>query len=102
LTGERSDGRHDDERDTAPSELFDDEFADVELFTGVRARELRFGAVPETEVRFEGEPAERSSSRSERENLPEEVEPGVTYRDVKVRWQARSRIVHPSDPIDSG
>ena len=89
------------EEDRAPQELSDDEAADVEIFTGVRAEELRFGAVPETKVRFEGEPAERSSSRTERENLPEEVEPGVTYRDVKVRWQARSRILHPSDPSDS-
>ena len=89
------------EEDRAPQELADDEAADVEIFTGVRAEELRFGAVPETKVRFEGEPAERSSSRTERENLPEEVEPGVTYRDVKVRWQARSRILHPSDPSDS-
>ena len=78
-------------------ELADDEPADVEVFTGVRARSLRFGKVPETKVWFEGEPAERSSSRTERENLPEEVKPGVTYRDAKVRWTARSRIVHPTD-----
>ena len=93
--------RGQDEDDRAFWELLDEEAADVEIFTGVRARELRFGAVPDTEVWFEGEPAERSSSKSERENLPEEVEPGVTYRDVKVRWQARSRIVHPSDTGDT-
>lgn len=78
-------------------ELSDDEPADVEIFTGVRAQSLRFGAVPDPEVRFVGEPGQRSSSRTERENLPEEVEPGVTYRDVKVRWTARARIVHPTD-----
>jgi hypothetical protein len=78
-------------------ELADDEPADVELFTGVRAQSLRFGAVPDTEVRFDGEPGERSSSRTERENLPEKVEPGKTYRDVEVRWTARTRIVHPTD-----
>jgi len=79
-------------------ELGDDEVADVELLTGVRAKSLRFGVVPETEVSFEGEPGERSSSKTERENLPDEVKPGVTYRDVTVRWQARSRINHPTDP----
>jgi len=73
-------------------ELADDEIADVEVLTGLRAKSLRFEIVPETEVTFEGEPGERSSSRTERENLPEEVEPGVTYRDIGVRWQARSRI----------
>jgi hypothetical protein len=81
-------------------ELCDDEPGDVEVFTGVRAKELRFGIVPETKVTFEGEPAERSVSRTERENLPEEVEPGETYRNVTVRWTARSRIVHPSDSAD--
>lgn len=89
------------EDQSAPAELPDAEVADVEVFTGVRADELRFGTVPETKVRFEGEPAERSSSKTERESLPEEVEAGVTYRNIGVRWQARSRIVHPSDPSDS-
>jgi hypothetical protein len=86
-----------DERDEL-RELSDEETADVEVFTSVRADELRFESVPETKVWFEGEPAERSSSKSERDNLPDEVEPDVTYRDIAVRWRARSRIVHPSDP----
>jgi len=77
---------------------FDDEIPDVDVSMSVRARELRFGIVPEINVSFEGEPAVRSSSRTERENLPDEVEPGVTYRDIGVRWQARARIVHPADP----
>jgi hypothetical protein len=79
-------------------EPFDDEIPDVDVSISVRARELRFGIVPETKVSFEGEPAVRSSSRTERENLPDEVEPGVTYRDIGMRWQARARIVHPTDP----
>ena len=54
------------------------------------------------EVWFEGEPAEESSSESERENLPDEVRPGVTYRDVRVTWKAGSRIVHPADNLDEG
>jgi hypothetical protein len=78
--------------------LSDDEPADVELFTGLRAKSLRFASVPEPRVSFDGEPGERSSSKSERENLPEQVEPGVTYLDIGVRWQARSRIDHPGDP----
>jgi hypothetical protein len=63
-------------------ELSDGEPGDVEVFTGVRAEELKFGKIPETKVWFEGEPAECSSSKTERENLPEEVEPGTTYRDT--------------------
>ncbi len=79
-------------------ELAEDETPDVEVFTSVRARELRFGIVPETKVWFEGEPGVKSSLRTRRENLPEEVEPGVTYRDVKVLWGARAKIDHPTDP----
>jgi hypothetical protein len=80
--------------------LGSDEVADVEVHTGMRAQELRFGIVPDTKVWFEGQPAERSSSEVERENLPEEVEPGVTYRAARVRWTARSRIVHPTDAAE--
>jgi hypothetical protein len=79
-------------------DLRDEEPADIDVSTSVRARSLRFGIVPETKVWFEGDPAERSSSETERRNLPEEVEPDVEYRDVEVRWRARSRIVHPTDP----
>jgi hypothetical protein len=86
--------------DTPEDELGPSEVPDVEIHTGVRARELRFGKVPETRVWFEGQPAERHSEESERENLPDEVEPDVTYRDARVRWTARARIVHPADVED--
>jgi hypothetical protein len=81
-----------------PEQLSDDEFADVDVFTAARARELRFGTAPKVKVWFEGEPAARSSSKGVRENLPDEVEVGETYRDIRVEWRARSRIVHPTDP----
>jgi hypothetical protein len=71
---------------------------DIDISTRVRAKELRFGTVPRVKVWFEGEPGHESSSQTERENLPDEVEPDVTYRDIEVRWRARSRIVHPTDP----
>ena len=61
---------------------------EIEAGATVKAKKLRFESVPETEVRFPGSDEERSGSHTERENLPEEVEPGVTYRDVKVRWEA--------------
>jgi hypothetical protein len=31
--------------------------------------------------------------RVERENLPDEVQPGVNYETVTVRWRARARII---------
>jgi hypothetical protein len=71
---------------------------DIDIFTSVRAKELKFGKVPKTRLWFEGDPGHDSRSKVERENLPEEVEPGVTYRNVKVDWSVVSRLVHPTDP----
>lgn len=70
---------------------------DIDISTSVKAKELKFGKVPETRLWFEGEPGEKSESKVERENLPEEVEPDVTYRDIKVNWLVTSRLVHPTD-----
>lgn len=66
--------------------------ADVEIGAVARARRLRFRRRPETRVEFGGSPEPESDSHSERENLSEEVEPGVVYRDVEVRWTAGARI----------
>lgn len=79
-------------------ELPEDEVPDVDVTTWVRAKELRFGIVPEVKIWFAGEPGFRASSRIEKKNLPDEVEPGVTYRDAEACWEARAKIVHPTDP----
>lgn len=72
---------------------------DVEIGASVKAKRLRFRERPETDVELRGEVAEpgrheelETTSGSERHNLPNEVEPGVTYEDVSVRWRAAARI----------
>jgi hypothetical protein len=81
---------------------------DVEIGAHVKARRLRFRRKPETRVEFEGRTRIRKDERiedvdletdshSERRNLPEEVEPGVTYRDVEVGWAAGARAVLPEE-----
>ena len=78
---------------------------DVEIGASVRADKLRFKRRPETQVEVHGEAetAEQldreldraeveTASGSERENLPDEVEPDVTYRDVRVSWRAAAKI----------
>jgi hypothetical protein len=79
--------------------------ADVEIGAAASAKRLRFRRKPKVEVnthafrevdpklaremeKVEGE----GHSNTERENLPQEVEPGVTYRDVRVRWRAAARL----------
>jgi hypothetical protein len=79
----------------------------VEIGAAASAKRLRFKRRPRVEVdthaeseihpelarameRIEGE----GHSHTERENLPDEVKPGVTYRDVRVRWHAVARLKH--------
>ena len=61
---------------------------DIEAGATVRAKKLRFGREPESDVRWAGD----ARSATERENLPPDVEPGVTYRDVEVRSYAEARV----------
>ncbi len=58
----------------------------------MRAERLRFEEVPDTEVRFRGHPERRSVSGTERENLPDEVERNVVYRDIRVRLRIASEL----------
>jgi hypothetical protein len=61
---------------------------DLEIGAAVRANRLRFGKRPHARVEFRGDSLVESHSGSERENLPDEVEPDVTYRNVRVGWRA--------------
>ena len=70
---------------------------DIEFTANVKAKELHFEEVPETEVRFSGSPGRESASGTDRKNLPDEVEPGVTYRDPEVRLRIASALAR-DDP----
>ncbi len=84
---------------------------DVEIGAAASAKRLRFKRKPKVEVdthayrevdpqlaremeKIDGE----AGSHTERENLPDEVEPGVTYRDVRVRWRAAAKLKGPKQP----
>ena len=68
---------------------------DVEIAAAARADELRFECKPEIEVVSYADSPASAESVSERENLPDELEPGVTYRDFAVRWRAAARLKDP-------
>ena len=70
---------------------------DIALDADVRTRELYFEEAPEPEVRFRGNTRRNSVWGSRRENLPEEVQEGVAYRDARVRLRIATEIVN-SDP----
>jgi hypothetical protein len=68
---------------------------DVEMRFSVRAKELRFESKPDVDVVAFADAPATAESQSERENLPDELEPGVTYRDIAVRWRAAARMGEP-------
>jgi hypothetical protein len=65
---------------------------DVEIAAAARADELRFECKPEVRVAASAGSPASAEWASERENLPDDVEPGVTYRDVAVRWRVSARL----------
>lgn len=74
---------------------------DLEFFTSVKAKEVTFGKVPEKrKVTYYGEPGHETEVHVERENIPEEPEEGVVYRDVKVDWAVEQWVVHPAEDED--
>ena len=69
---------------------------DLEWFASVEAKEATFGKLSDQrKVTYAEEPDAETEVTVERENIPEEPEVGVTYRDVKVDWTVLQRIVHP-------
>jgi len=74
---------------------------DLDLFTSVKAKEVTFGKLSEKrKVTYYGEPDHETEATVERENIPEDPEVGVTYRNVKVDWTVLQRIVHPIEEDD--
>lgn len=70
--------------------------------TSVKAKEVTFGKLSdERKVTYYGEPDHETDATVERENIPEDPEVGVTYRDVKVDWSVAQRIVDPVEEDDS-
>jgi hypothetical protein len=69
---------------------------DVEIAASVRANEVRFECKPEVRVRAYANAQATAEAVSERENLPDQVQPGVTYRDVSVRWRLAARLDDPN------
>lgn len=73
---------------------------DLEIGATARAKRVRFEEKPETNVEFTGESIAESDSGSERENLPDEVEPDVTYRDVRIGWRAAAWVENAAEEPD--
>jgi hypothetical protein len=73
---------------------------DIAIDAGVKMRELRFEKVPDPKVNFRGNTARNSVWRSWRDNLPDEVEEGVVYREAGIKLRIATEVVRR--PSDSG
>jgi hypothetical protein len=69
------------------------EYPDIALDAGVRMRELHFEEVPDPEVCFQGNTKRNSVWGSRRENLPDEVQNGVIYRNASIRLRIATEII---------
>jgi len=65
---------------------------DVEIAAAAKARRVKFVRKPDTDVRLAAREEDEAQSRTVRENLPEQVEPGIEYEDVRVAWGAAVEI----------
>lgn len=67
--------------------------ADVAIYATVHARELRFSEVPRGVVTS-------PPSKTERTNLPDQVQPHVTYRDIGIRLTITSTLPNIEEILD--
>lgn len=70
----------------------DEKNSDLVITATVKAKELKFEAVPNPKVEFPGSKPRQTVWESDRANLPEKVEPGVIYRDIGIRLRIFSRF----------
>jgi hypothetical protein len=68
---------------------------DVEIAAALRAAELRIEVKPQIDVSAYSDSPATAESSSERTNLPDELDEGVTYRDFAVRWHVAARLDDP-------
>jgi hypothetical protein len=63
---------------------------DLSITARVTAESLRFEKVPNPKVEFTGQPRRDTVWDSQREHLPEQVRPGVTYRNIGITLRITS------------
>ena len=73
---------------------------DVEMSAAVRAKELRFECKPTVRISAYSDSPAAAESVSERENVPDELEPGVRYRDFAIRWRLAARLEDPPPDLE--
>ena len=76
-----------DDRGTAPAVE-----PEISITATVRARSVTFHSKPDVQVELTGTPGRLDVDQTLRDNLPEDIEPRRTYRDVGVRFEASTTL----------
>ncbi len=71
---------------------------DLEIAATVRADEVRFECKPQVRIGVHANVPTSAEIVSEREHLPDTLEPGVTYRNFGVHWRAAAYLEDPDSP----
>jgi hypothetical protein len=66
--------------------------ADVAIIANITIKEMRFDSVPDPKVEFLGKDKTTTIWHTDRYNLPDKIEPGVTYRNVGIRLKITSTL----------
>lgn len=77
--------------------------ADVAIIAHVRAKQLHFTRVPEVRVTFTGSVngvPNRTVWDTDRHNLPDQVQPYVTYRDIGILLRITSTLPNIEEILD--
>jgi hypothetical protein len=78
----------------------------IDIQVSAKANVVCFEEKPDARVEFLDEAVDRTTtdqpeveagSADERVNIPEELEPGIVYHDVRVRWHAAAQIADQED-----
>ena len=81
------------ETKTPPPAAADDlEKDDILILVNLTAKELKFDAVPDPKVEFPGNKPRLTVWATDRFNIPDKVEPGVTYRNIGITLRISSRF----------
>jgi hypothetical protein len=70
---------------------------DVAIAAVVRADEVRFDVKPQVRVVAYADSPAVAETDAARQGLPDEVAPGVTYRDVAARWRVAAWLRDSED-----
>ncbi len=71
---------------------------DLEIAAAVRADEVRLQCKPQIQVDVHANVPTSAEIVSNREHLPDTLEPGVTYRNFGVQWRVAAYLEDPASP----